>query len=76
MTANLQISRIFGFFVVLSKTRFFTVSYLVWSVLSIFFLLPFIPWIDFNYSLYIFVEGFFSFAFNEWRDDLVLLSLF
>ena len=76
MTASLQISRIFGFIVVLSKTRVFMVSYLAWSILSIFLLLPFDACLDFNYSLYIFVEGFFSFAFNEWRDDLVLLSLF
>lgn len=76
MTASLQMSKIFGFIVVLSKTRFFTVSYLAWSILSIFLLLPFEAFQDFNYSLYIFVEGFFSFACNEWRDDLVLLSLF
>jgi hypothetical protein len=86
MQSILQISRLFGFLSVVSKSRVFMASYLVWSMLSVVLCLPldflydscgFIAALsDFNEGLYILIEGFFSFTLNEWRDDLVVLYLF
>jgi len=81
-----QISKFFGFLAVISKSRYFMASYLVWSVLSVFLCLP-LDFLDdgigciaaisdFNEGFYLVIEGFFSFTLNEWRDDLLLLYLF
>jgi hypothetical protein len=78
-------SRFFGFLVVLSRGQVFKAFYFIWSILSIILCLPldelcgnalFLAELaGFNDTLYILVEGFFSFIFNEWREDVVLLCL-
>lgn len=86
MQSILHIGKIFGFFVALSRSRVFVASYFVWTVFSIAFCLPLDFLYDscgflsifsnFNDPLRILIEGFFSFAFNEWREDLVVAALF
>jgi hypothetical protein len=77
MQADLQMnSRLFGFFITLSRTRIFTLAYLAWGILSIFLLLPISENFECSYLLCVLVEGFFSFMSNEWRDDFVLVTLF
>ena len=85
MQPILPISSFFGFLVVLSRSRIFKASYFLWSILPIILCLPldslygncgFLSALaDFGETLFLVVEGFFSFAFNDWRDDLILSSL-
>ncbi len=85
MQPILPISRFFGFLVVLSRGQVFKAFYFVWSILSVILCLPLDYLLDsfgfladlasFNETIYILVEGFFSFIFNDWRDDMILLCL-
>ncbi len=82
MQPVLPISKFFGVFLTLSRSRAFMSSYFVWSILSLILCLPLDFLYDscnfltdlsnFNETLYILVEGFFSF-FDEWREDLIFL---
>ena len=85
MQSILPVNRFFGFLVILSRGQVFKAFYFIWSILSIILCLPLdelcgnvfflADLAGFNETLYILVEGFFSFIFNEWRDDVILLCL-
>lgn len=86
MQSVFSVPKLLSIAVGLSKSQMLMTLCFFWNLISILFYLPLDSFFDFcsplstfasfSDSFYLLIDGFFSFAFHEWKEDFVVTSLF